>query len=280
MPPESLLREPGLGLAAPTATPAIRRARVVDPRAVRALVVRGLNELLRVPGASIPGIIAPAIFLLGLVAVFGKATDLPGYGTDNFLAFTLPVALLQSAGFTGGATGVNLGRDIEQGWLDRLLLSPTSRSSILTGLVLSAALRVLIPTPVLLLIAVLVGAPVPSLLGLVLTFSLVTLFAAVAAAWAAYLAIKFKSQQASPLIQATILSSILFSTSYAPASLLQPWMRTIAEHNPVTLVIEGIRQAYVGTISWSVTLEAFAALGGLGALFTLLALRGLSRYER
>ncbi|MDQ8044513.1 MAG: ABC transporter permease [Solirubrobacteraceae bacterium] len=256
------------------------RRGVVDLPAVRALVVRGLNELLRVPGAAIPGIVSPAIFLLGLTLVFGKATQIPGYGTQSFLAFVLPVALLQSAGFTGGATGVNLGRDIEQGWLDRLLLSPAGRGTILTGLVLSAALRVLIPLPALLIIAFAVGAPIPSFIGFVLTIVFVTAFAAVAATWSSVLALKFRSQQASPLMQSTILSSILFSASYAPLSLLQPWMKAIAEHNPVTLILEGMRQCYVGSITWEVTWHAFAALGGTGLVFVLLALRGFGRYER
>jgi ABC-2 type transport system permease protein len=255
-------------------------SRFVDVTAVRALVVRGLNELLRVPGAAIPGIISPAIFLVGLTLVFGKATQLPGYGTQSFLAFVLPVALLQSAGFTGGATGVNLGRDIEQGWLDRLLLSPTSRGTILAGLVLSAGLRVLIPLPALLGIAFLVGAPIPNLIGFVLTIVIVVAFAAVGATWSCVLALKFKSQQASPLMQSTILSSILFSASYAPLSLLRPWMRWIAEHNPVTLILEGLRQCYVGDITWTVTWHALAALGATGAVFTALALYGLRRYER
>ena len=34
---------------------------------------------------------------------------------------------MQGAGFTGAATGVNLARDIEQGWFDRLLVSPAPR---------------------------------------------------------------------------------------------------------------------------------------------------------
>jgi ABC-2 type transport system permease protein len=257
----------------------VRRG-LIDGAAVRALVVRGLNELLRVPGAAIPGIISPAIFLCGLTLVFGKATQLPGYGTHSFLAFVLPVALLQSAGFTGGATGVNLGRDIEQGWLDRLLLSPPGRGTILAGLVLSAALRVLIPLPALLAIAFAVGAPIPSLIGFVLTIVFVTSFAAVAATWSSVLALKFKSQQASPLMQSTILMSILFSASYAPISLEQPWMRAIAQHNPVTLILEGMRQCYVGGITWSVTWHAFAALGATAAVFTALALYGFRRYER
>ena len=92
-----------------------------------ALMRRALNEVIRVPGAAIPGVIAPTLFLLGLTAVFGKLTERARASapttTSSFLA---PVTLLQCAGFTGAATGVNLARDIEQGWFDRLLVAPVA----------------------------------------------------------------------------------------------------------------------------------------------------------
>ena len=44
---------------------------------VWSLMKRGLNEILRVPGAAVPGMLAPTIFLLGLTSVFGKLTLLP-----------------------------------------------------------------------------------------------------------------------------------------------------------------------------------------------------------
>ena len=82
------------------------------------------NELVRVPGAAIPGVLAPTIFMLGLTSVFGNLTLLPGFTTDSYHSFLIPVSLMQGAGFTGAATGVNLARDIELGWFDRLLVSP------------------------------------------------------------------------------------------------------------------------------------------------------------
>ena len=86
---------------------------VVPPRTggamVWALMRRGLNEIMRVPGAALPGMLAPAIFLLGLTAVFGNLKDLPGYPTDSFMSFLVPVSYLQAAGFTGAATGLGAG---------------------------------------------------------------------------------------------------------------------------------------------------------------------------
>ena len=133
---------------------------------IGALVRRAMNELTRVPGAAIPGVLAPTIFFLGLTSVFGSLTLLPGFDTQSYQSFLIPVSLLQGAAFTGAATGVNLARDIEQGWFDRLLASPAPRPVLLAGLVLSASLRSLIPATFLLIVALAVGAQLARLLGL------------------------------------------------------------------------------------------------------------------
>jgi hypothetical protein len=59
---------------------------------VRALVRRALNEISRVPGAAIPGVLAPTIFMLGITSVFGQADRLPGFDAD-FRAFVVPLGL-------------------------------------------------------------------------------------------------------------------------------------------------------------------------------------------
>jgi ABC-2 type transport system permease protein len=73
---------------------------------IRALVARALNELTRVPGAAVPGVLAPTIFLIGLSGVFGQAAHLPGFDATDFRTFVVPVGLLQGATFTGAATGL------------------------------------------------------------------------------------------------------------------------------------------------------------------------------
>ncbi|HEY4097781.1 MAG TPA: hypothetical protein VGM33_19820, partial [Baekduia sp.] len=128
---------------------------------VRALVVRALNEITRVPGAAVPGVLAPTIFLIGLSGVFGEAAHLPGFDATDFRSFIVPVGLLQGAAFTGAATGVNLARDIERGWFDRLMVCPMPRTTILIGIVASAALRALLPATFLLIVAFCIGVGFP-----------------------------------------------------------------------------------------------------------------------
>jgi ABC-type multidrug transport system permease subunit len=245
-------------------------------RIVRALTRRALNEVLRVPGGAIPGVLAPTIFMLGLSSVFGAAAQLRGYQVD-FRTFIVPLGLLQGAGFTGAATGVNLARDIEQGWFDRLLLAPTPRPVLLAGLVASASLRALMPATLLLAVAFALGVDWPGLGTIALSTVLVMALAAAAACWAASMALKFRTQQAAPLMQIGSFIAVLFTTSYAPKALLAPWLRFIATINPVTYVLQGVRQGFVAHITWADTWPALLAAAGLLVALGTLALRGMAR---
>jgi ABC-type multidrug transport system permease subunit len=244
---------------------------------VLALVRRALNEIFRVPGAAIPGILAPTIFFLGLTSVFGSLTLLPGFTTHSYQSFLVPVSMLQGAGFTGAATGVNLARDIEQGWFDRLLAAPAPRPVLLAGLVLSASLRSLLPATFLLIVGLAVGVHWPGLGGLLVALILVMGMAVVAATWGTSLAFRFKTQSAAPLMQIGMLLLVLTTTAYAPLDLLTGWLQTVARINPVTQVVDAARQGFVGSVTWGNTWPGLLALFGLAALFTLLALRGMRR---
>jgi ABC-type multidrug transport system permease subunit len=243
-------------------------------RIIRALMRRALNEILRVPGGAIPGVLAPTIFMLGLSSVFGAAAQLRGYHGADFRTFIIPVSLLQGAGFTGAATGVNLARDIEQGWFDRLLLAPSPRWVILTGIVASAALRALMPATLLLIIGFALGVHFPGAVGLALAAGLVMVLASAAACWGVIIALRFRT---APLMQVGTFVAVLFTTAYAPAALLAGWLRTVADANPVTYVLEGVRQGFVGTVSWGDTWPALLAVGGLLMFFGVLAVRGMRR---
>jgi ABC-2 type transport system permease protein len=247
-------------------------------RTVRVLTRRALNEVVRVPGAAIPGVLAPTIFMLGLSSVFGKAASLPGFTADDFRTYIVPVGLLQGASFAGAAVGVNMARDIEQGWFDRLALAPASRGVLLTGMVASASFRCLLPGTFLFVVAVILGVHVQSVLGVLIATVLVMALAAVMACWGASVALRFRTQQAAPLIQILGFIAVLFTTAYAPFALLTPWLRAIAHLNPVTYVLEGVRQGFVGGVTWHTTWPALLAITGLLVVLGGLAVRAMRRY--
>ena len=246
-------------------------------RTIRALMRRGMNEILRVPGGAIPGVLAPTIFMLGLSAVFGRAAALPNFADTDFRTFIVPVGLLQGAGFTGAATGVNLARDIERGWFDRLMLAPAPRPVLLAGLVGSACLRCLLPATLLLVVAFALGVDWPGAGALVLATLLVMGLTAATACYATVLALRFRTQQAAPLMQVGVFVSIFLTTAYAPRDLLSGWLQTVSDINPVTHVLEGVRQGFVGDVTWAATWPALLAVSGMLTLFGTLAVRGMRR---
>ena len=246
---------------------------------VRALIRRAANEILRVPGAAIPGVLAPTIFFLGLSAVFGDLVHAADYDVENFQSWILPISLLQGAGFTGAATGVNLARDIEQGWFDRLLVSPAARPALLAGMVLSASLRSLIPATVLLIVGFSLGVQWPGAGGLLLAVILVMATGTVAACWGVMLALRYRSQSAAPLMQAGMFVLVLTTTAYAPLDDLEDWLADIARINPLTQVVEALRQGFLldGSLTWAQTWPGLLAIAGLMALLGTLALRAMRR---
>ncbi|MDP9188453.1 MAG: ABC transporter permease [Actinomycetota bacterium] len=248
-----------------------------DLLTVRALVRRALNEIFRVPGAAIPGVIAPTIFFLGLTSTFGNLTLLPGFTSESYQSFIIPISLMQGAAFTGAATGVNLARDIEGGWFDRLLSSPAPRPALLAGLVLSASFRALIPATFLLAVAFATGAHWPGFLGLAIALVVVMGMAIVAATWGTSLAFRFRTQSAAPLMQAGMFIAVLMTTAYAPLDLLTGWLQEVARINPVTQVVEAARQGFVGEVTWAETWPGLVALLGLGVVLSYFALRGMRR---
>ena len=145
---------------------------------------------------------------------------------------------------------------------------------------LSAALRVLMPVAFLLTVAFALGLNWPGFDGMLLVVVIVPAFAVVAACWGAAIALRFRTQAAGPLIQSVMFMFILFTASYAPLDLLAPWLKAVAQVNPVNHVIEGLRAGFVGGVSWHETWPALLAVGGMGLAFGALALRGLRRTGR
>lgn len=262
--------------AAPPCTPAGHGLRVVG-----ALVRRAVGELLRSPGAGLPSVIAPAVFVIGISGVFGASVSLPGFGTGDFRTFVLPVGLLQAAGFTGAATGVNLARDIEDGWFDRLMLAPVRRGTLLGGLVLSAGVRALLPVTALVIILLAVGTPWPGVAALAVAVGLALGFAVAAACWACFLAVRLRTQAAAPVMQTATLATVLLGTAYAPRDLLSGWLHDVAAVNPTAYVLDAMRPGLLGQgVDGPALLVGIACLVGLCLVLGGAAARALARDGR
>ena len=241
---------------------------------------RSLLEVMRVRGAFFPATLAPAIFMLGTVGQFGRLTDLTGFPTTSYLAWIVPLSCMQASGFAGGAAGANLARDIEQGWFDRLLTAPVPRPVLLLGPILAAMTRALVPTTAVLALGLALGAGLPGgVAGVVLLYVAALWFCVCMSLWGSLLALRAGTQQVGPLIQNGVFIFVFLSTAYTPLGLLNGWLGSIAQINPVTQVLRMARQATVEGIppGWDNTWPGLLALLGMTIVLGGLALRELRR---
>ncbi len=250
-----------------------------DLQTIGAMMRRSANELIRVPGAAIPGVLAPTIFFLGLTAAFGNLTELRGFDTDSYQSFLIPVSMLQGAGFTGAAAGVNLARDIEIGLFDRFLASPGARAGCCSpGLVLLRERALADPGDRPARRRARDRGELPGHARPRSSRSSSSCgWRSSPPAGESTLALRFKTQAAAPLMQAVMLALILCTTAYAPQELLTGWLYTVAEINPITQVVEAARQGFIGEVTWAGTWPALVALAGFTLVLGAFALRGMRR---
>ena len=97
------------------------------------LARRSLVNIARTPSAVVPTIAMPLFFIVAFSGAFGALTDIPGFPTDNAINWFMPWAIMQGAAFAGMGVCFGIGRDLENGFYDRLLMAPTHRLSLVIG---------------------------------------------------------------------------------------------------------------------------------------------------
>ena len=97
--------------------------------------------------------------------------------------------------------------------------------------------------------------------------------------WAAGVAMRFRTMQAGPVMQLPVFLVLFFAPVYVPLSLLQGWIHTVAQVNPVTRVLESGRGFLAGSpTEVAVAFGAAARAGGsVLALGPARAAQGRSR---
>lgn len=210
----------------------------------RALARRSVVGTLRQPQVWLPGLLFPMFIAAVNTSTMGRAVDfLPGFeGVDSLLAFLLPASITQSVLFGGLTAGSDTATDIQTGFFDRLLASPVSRSSILVGRLMGASVTGGLQAVVFIIIyglfGVRVAAGIPGIVSLVV-FAMV--LALVIGGFAAMLALRTGSAEAVQNVFPVTFIGLFISSAFFPTEAMTGIYQTIAEWNPITWMIDGMR---------------------------------------
>ncbi|MFI0452713.1 ABC transporter permease [Actinomadura sp. 6N118] len=217
------------------------------------LLGRSMRHIARSPDTIITTAIMPIAMMLLFVYVFGGAVH--SGGTASYVKYLLPGILLITIASGISYTTLRLFMDQQSGIFERLHSMPIARSSVLWAHVLTSVVANAISLVLVVIVALAMGfrsgAGVPAWLavaGLLLLFTLTLTWIAVMAALSAKSA-EGAGAFAYPLIFLPFLSSAFVPTETMPAP-----VEAFADHQPVTSIVNTIRDLFaqqsIGSDVW------------------------------
>lgn len=251
-------------------------------RVVRALGMRSIRQTFRRPQLMAPIIVFPTLLLAIQTGGAGSAINLPGFPpVQSFLQFMLAGAMMQSLMLAGNSGGIALAVDIEMGFTDRLFAAPISRFTIVLGRLAGTAALGLFAALWFLAIGLIFGAEIESgVPGALIAIALVTTCALAVGGIGAAIALRTGSASVVQGLFPLVLVVLFISTAFFPQDLMIEPAKTIAEYNPLSFVVDGIRDPMISGISGSETLDAVLAIAGIAALGLVLSARALRHRVR
>jgi ABC-2 type transport system permease protein len=216
------------------------------------LTKRSLRHVLRSPDTIITTAITPITMLLLFVYVFGGALQV---GNGKYVNYLLPGVLLITIASGIAYTAFRLFTDVSGGIFERFQSMPITRSAVLWSHVLTSIVANLISLALVVLVAVAVGfRSGAGLLAWLAVLAILVLFT-LALTWLAVIpgltakTVDGVSGFSYPLIFLPFISSAFVPTAGMPGP-----VRWFAQHQPVTSIVNTIRNLYanqpVGNTGW------------------------------
>jgi ABC-2 type transport system permease protein len=230
-----------------------------------ALGARNLLRNVRTPMLVTASLLQPVIWLVLFSQIFRGLADAEAFrrlGYDSYLEFFVPGMVVLSMLFTALQSGMATITDIDAGMMDKLLISPIRRSSIMLGRVMADAITMLVQGSIILGIAVLMGARAQAgWLGSLALLAYATAFGVVWACVSNLIALRTKNAELTMVAGLFLTLPTLFLTpAFFPEALLPGWLQTVARGNPAAYVIEtGQRLMSIGN-DWGQDLRTLIAL--------------------
>lgn len=218
--------------------------------------------------------VQPALWLLIFGQTFTRLRAIPSDGVP-YIDYLAPGIIAQSAMFIAIFYGIQIIWERDAGILNKLLVTPTPRSALITGKAFAAGVKSLVQAVVVIVIA--------ALLGVALTWNPLKLLgvAAVVVLGSAFFAclsmtiagIVLSRDRLMGFGQAITMPLFFGSNALYPLSVMPGWLQAVSKANPLSYQVDALRGLLLGTpahlaLDFAVLLVAAAA--GITAASSLL----------
>jgi ABC-2 type transport system permease protein len=192
----------------------------------------------------------------------------------DFKAFQLPVAIIFAV--TGVSQATALVTDIQDGYFDRLLMTPIKRLALLLGLMVADLVLVMgLSLPVLAL-GFATGVRFDTgVVGVVVFVLLAGFWGLVYTGFPYAIALKTGNPGAVASSFLIFFPFAFLTTSFLPKDALSGWLSAVATVNPVTYLLEGLRSLITEGWAWGDLAWAVLSVAGVGVVSMGLAFAAL-----
>jgi ABC-2 type transport system permease protein len=217
------------------------------------LLGRSLRHITRSLDTIITTTIMPIAFMLLFVYVFGGAIKT---GAGSYVNYLLPGIMLITIASGISYTAFRLFLDMKSGIFERFQSMPITRSSVLWAHVLTSLVANLISVVVVVLVALLMGFRTGAgVLAWLAVAGILTLFT-LALTWIAVIpGLSAKSVDGASAFSYPLIFLPFISSAFVPTNTMPGPVRAFAENQPVTSIVNTIRDLFtqqpVGTHIWT-----------------------------
>jgi ABC-2 type transport system permease protein len=217
------------------------------------LLGRSLRHVTRSVDTIITTTIMPIAFLLLFVYVFGGAIDT---GTHSYVNYLLPGILLITVATGISYTAFRLFLDMKNGIFERFQSMPIARSSVLWAHVLTSLVANAISLVVVVLVALAMGFRTGANIWAWLAVAGILLLFTLALTWLAVIpGLTANSPDGASAFSYPLIFLPFVSSAFVPTATMPGPVRAFAEHQPVTSIVNAIRDLFarqpVGTGIWT-----------------------------
>ncbi len=210
-----------------------------------AITRRNLIHIRRMPEMLLDVTLQPMMFVLLFAYVFGGAIVVDG-AAAGYREWLLAGIMGQTVAFASFIVAVGLTADIDKGIVDRMRSLPIRLSSVLVGRSMSSLIHSSIGIVVMSLTGLVVGWRIRgSLLDALAAYGLLLLWA-FAMIWVGILVgSTMRSVEAVNGVMFTTMFPLTFlSNAFAPAERMPSFLRTVAEWNPISSLVQAVRELW------------------------------------
>jgi len=236
---------------------------------------RTLKSLFKQPLPALPPVLIPLFMFAAFSGALSGLASTKAFTYYDFTAFEFIFVLMMASMLSGGFSSFEVTHDYEMGFGSRLMLSAPRRVAILAGYVLYGFARFLITMAIVWGVAIGTGMDVKGgpldilgIMGLVALLNLAVML------YGSGISLRLQSSAAGMLVTVPIFILLFLTPVFIPRDQLSGWLKTAADINPLTPIIEAGR-GFMADDPTRVPV-AFGVAAGMFVAFGLFAISSMA----